>query len=99
MTDPEEPGGLPPELTWLKWLVITLAGVMIAGFILLITVLVVRLNAPPRGLPLPEEIALPEGETVEAVTAGPGWYIVVTRSGLVLAYDLGGQELQRMTLR
>ncbi|MGZ9810371.1 DUF6476 family protein [Pseudoroseicyclus sp. H15] len=96
--DSEELGQLPPQLLWLKWLVISLAGVMIVGFVLLIAVLVTRLNAPGPGLPLPESIALPDGEAAEAVTAGPDYYIVVTRSGLVIAYDLSGEELQRLTL-
>ncbi|NDV00174.1 DUF6476 family protein [Pseudoroseicyclus tamaricis] len=98
MHDPGEESGLPPQLLWLKWLVITLAGVMIVGFVLLIAMLLVRLNAPSPGLPLPDAIVAPAGEAVEAVTAGPGWYLIVTRSGLVVAYDLEGRELRRMQL-
>lgn len=78
-------GSLPPQLIYLKRLVTALAVVMIAGFLVLIGSLVIRLNADP--LPLPERITLPEGVTATAFTQGADWFAVVTSDNRILIYD------------
>jgi len=58
---------------------------MIAGFLVLIAALVIRLNADP--VPLPDRIALPEGVTATAFTQGTDWFAVVTSDNRILIYD------------
>ena len=78
-------GSLPPQLIFLKRLVTALGVVMIAGFLVLIAALVIRLNSDP--LPLPDRITLPEGVTATAFTQGPDWFAVVTSDNRILIYD------------
>ena len=48
----------------------------------------VRLGAAPATMPaLPENIALPAGAQVAAVTIARDWVVVVTEAGAVLLYD------------
>lgn len=70
---------------------------MIAGFVVLIAVLVTRLpwQVPPPLPSLPARIALPEGTLPLAVTAAPGWYAVVTRDGRILVFDAETGALRR----
>ncbi|MGR3464378.1 DUF6476 family protein [Limimaricola sp.] len=98
MQAPETDGPvrIPPELKWLKWLVIALAGVMIAGFLVLIAALVIRLNA--EALPLPERIALPAGTQAMAFTQGTDWIAVVTTDDRVLVYGRDGALRQQMAI-
>ncbi len=97
MKAPETDGPvlIPPELKWLKWLVIALAGVMIAGFLVLIAAIVIRLDAAPA-LPLPESIALPQGAEAMAFTQGRDWIAVVTTDDRVLIYGRDGDLRQSM---
>jgi hypothetical protein len=67
------------RLRWLARLVTVLTAVMIAGVLVIVALLVIRLNRPPAQVALPAEISLPRGAAPLAVTAGPGWYLVVTR--------------------
>lgn len=78
-------GSLPPQLIFLKRLVTALGVAMIAGFLVLIAALVIRLNADP--LPLPDRITLPEGVTATAFTQGTDWFAVVTSDNRILIYD------------
>lgn len=95
MDAPEE--ALPPSLKLLKGLVLVLTGVMIVGVLVIIFLLVTRLQA--SDLPLPENIVLPEGEEVEAITVGQGFYAVVTKAGNIVVYDrLTGQVKQTVTV-
>jgi len=80
---PDEP--LPPLVVYLKRLVTVLAVVMTAGFVLLIVMLVIRLNADP--LPLPDRIALPEGVEAYSFTQGVDWFGVVTSDDQILVYE------------
>ncbi len=63
--------------------------VMIAGFLVLIGALVMRLNA--EGPPLPESVSMPEGATPTAFTQGGDWFAVIARhedgSEAILVYD------------
>ncbi|MFD1912384.1 DUF6476 family protein [Halodurantibacterium flavum] len=89
MTDKDAPGPLPRELRFLKRLVTALTGVMIAGLLIIIVLLVTRLTQIPEqaGIALPETIALPEGTRATAFTQGQGWYAIVTDTGEILIYD------------
>ncbi len=81
---PEAPQApLPPGVRALQRLVTVLTVVMIAGFLVLIAALVMRLNAD--GPPLPEAVTLPDGASATAVTQGSDWLAVVVR-------DAGGAE-------
>lgn len=84
MNEAPEDNVLPPHLTYLKRLVTALAVVMIAGFVVLIVTLVIRLNAP--SVAIPDEISLPNGQTAAAVTFGDGWYAVVTEDQHLYVY-------------
>lgn len=57
-------------------MVFVLTGVMIAGVVTVVALLVMRLGAEPPALP--PEIALPEGQRALGVTLGTGWVAVVT---------------------
>ncbi len=65
-----------PALVALKWLVVALTATMTAGIVALVLLFWARLPAPLP--PLPEAIALPEGETATAFTRGRGFLAVVT---------------------
>lgn len=85
-------------IRYLKTLVTALTVTMIAGFIVLIAVIVMRFNAE-GSVPLPDEIALPEGTRATAITRGPDWLAVVTGDGRILIYGLDGTTLrQEITL-
>lgn len=87
---------LPPHLRRLGRLVTTLMVVMIAGFLVLIAALVLRLNA--RGPDLPDALRLPEGARAVAFTQGDDWLAVVTADDRILIYDRLTGRL-RQTLR
>lgn len=80
---------------YLKWLVTALSVTMIAGFIVLVAVVVMRFNADPVGPAWPAEIALPAGTVAAAVTRGPDFLLVVTRDGRVLVFDPDGRRLRQ----
>lgn len=87
---PEAPEpALPPAIRALQRLVLALMVVMIAGFLVLIGALVMRLNA--EGPALPEQVALPDGSRATAFTQGGDWYAVVARDEAgaqsILIYD------------
>jgi len=71
---------------------------MIFGLITVIVLLVIRLQAIPASAPvLPDEVALPEGVTAEAITFGRGWYAVVTGDDRILVYDAENHTLMSET--
>lgn len=92
-TDPPE----PPHLRKLRVLVTVLMWVMIVGMVTVVGLLALRLSQPaaPPLPDLPARISLPAGARVQAVTAGPGWYAVVTEGGRVLVYDAASGALRR----
>lgn len=81
-------------LRYLKTLVTALTVTMIAGFIVLIAVVVMRFNADVT-VPLPDEIALPGGTKATAITRGSDWLGVVTDDGRILIYGLDGTTLRQ----
>ena len=104
MTDtPDQDPGLPPSLRFLKGLVITLMITMIVGVITIVGLLVTRLpdGAAPMSSDtslLPESLTLPEGVVAEAVTAGKGWFAVVTTDQEILIFDAKGLLVQRIQI-
>ncbi len=64
---------------------------MILGLLVLIVLIVIRFRADPTPLPsLPPQITLPADITVQAITAGPGWFMIVTTDGQALVYGTDG---------
>lgn len=105
MSDPDRdtPGPdttLPPDLRFLKFLVTTLTVVMILGLVAIVALLVIRLGpAPAPVLPvLPENIALPAGDMVQALTLARDWVVVVTDSGEVLLFDRSTGALRQRVI-
>jgi hypothetical protein len=94
------PGGLPPSLRFLKFLVIVLTLTMIIGVISIVAVVVTRMPKAIQGLPkMPETIALPDGTRATAFTQGPDWYAVVTDGNEILIFDReDGSLRQKVTI-
>ncbi len=71
----------PKHIRTLRRLVTTLTIVFILGLITVVTVIVIRFAAPATPPPeIPQNMAIPAGETVRAVTLGKDWAAVVTRN-------------------
>jgi len=75
----------------LRLLVTVLSVVMIAGFIVLIVLFVIRFRDMQP--PLPAEITLPDGTVATAFTRGDGWNAVVTDDQQILIFDASTNEL------
>jgi hypothetical protein len=92
---------LPPEpqnLKFLRRLVTVLTATMIAGIATIVVLMFIRLTAetPAQTAPdLPDRITLPDGQTATAVTAGAGWYAVVTDKQEILVFDRATGELRQ----
>jgi Family of unknown function (DUF6476) len=91
---------LPPSLRFLKGLVIVLTLTMIGGVITVVTVLVTRMpqafTAPAPDLP--DDFALPDGVSAEAVTFGKGWIAVVTDDDRILIFGRDGTLRQDLAI-
>lgn len=83
----------PGNLRALRLLVTTLTVVMILGVVVVVGLLVTRLS--DKTPPLPDQIALPAGARALAVTAGPGWYAVVTQDQRILIFDATSGRLRQ----
>ena len=92
--DPDNPPP-PPELRFLKLLVTTLTGVMIVGLVTIVALLVIRLGPAPALPALPENIALPDGVQMQALTIARDWVVVVSEDGEVLLYERRSGELRQ----
>lgn len=67
--------------------------VMIAGFLLIVALFVIRLSG---GAPaLPDTIALPDGTTAQAFTVTRDWYGVVTSDDRILIFDRPSGNLRQ----
>ena len=84
----------PPDVRFIKRLVVVLTSVMIVGLILILGLLVTRLGMTPAPLALPDEIALPDGTRAQAITLARDWVLVLVDTGEVLLYDRGSGELR-----
>lgn len=91
---PPSRGPTPGELRFLRRLVTTLAAVMIAGLVVIVALLVIRLGPQPRPI-LPESIALPDGARATAFTQGHDWIAVVTEGDEILIYSRDGTTLRQ----
>ena len=80
-------------MAYLKRLVTVMAVVMTAGVIILITLLVIRLNADP--LPLPDRITLPDGAQARSYSEGSDWLGVVTTDDRILIFDRASGALRQ----
>jgi len=101
MDETPMPEGLPPSLKLLRVLVVLLLLTMIAGFLVIVALFVIRLpggGGDTGALALPEAIALPEGAQATAFTRGRDWVAVVTEDDRILIYDAATGAL-RQTLR
>ena len=77
---------LPANLAFLRRLVTVLTLIMIGGVVTVVSLLVIRLNAP--GVPpLPDRIDLPDGARAQAFTQGADWFAVVTDANEILIFD------------
>lgn len=88
VSDMEDEPRLPPDLRFLKALVTILTGVMIAGLIAVVVVLVTRL--PGVAVTVPERLQVPSGAEVLAVTQAPGFWLVTTTDGRLLMFAPDG---------
>ncbi|GGX55907.1 hypothetical protein GCM10007385_25720 [Tateyamaria omphalii] len=90
---------MPANLTFLRRLVTVLTIIMIAGVVTVVALLVIRLNADPAPLPLPDQVTLPDGATATAFTIGSDWFGIVTENDEILIYDqVTGTLRQTITL-
>lgn len=71
----------------------TLTVVMIGGLVVIISLLVIRLQASDT--PLPAEIALPDGVEAEAVTLGRDWIAIVSQDNRILIFDRETGDLRQ----
>jgi len=94
MDDAPQPVQEPANLKFLRRLVTVLTAVMIAGVLVIIALLVIRLSEDAPA-PWPDEIALPEGTRAQAVTRGKGWLAVVTEDQRLLIFDAGTGALEQ----
>ncbi|AHD10331.1 hypothetical protein PhaeoP75_02631 [Phaeobacter gallaeciensis] len=79
-------------------MVTTLTVIMICGFLVVLTLLVIRLSA--SGPNLPETVSLPDGVSARAVTFGDGWIAVVTdEDEILILNNLSGTIEQRVTIK
>jgi hypothetical protein len=90
----------PPEprgLRHLRLMVTALTGVMIFGIIAIVVLMALRLQRDDQGaLPqLPASLTLPADVDALAVTAGPGWYAVVTQDSRILVFDAESGTLRQ----
>lgn len=84
----------PPDVRFIKRLVVVLTSVMIVGLILILGLLVTRIGMAPAPLALPDEIALPDGARAQAVTLSRDWVLVLADTDEVLLYDRRSGQLR-----
>ena len=98
MDDPSGPApSLPPDLRFLRGLVTVLTGVMIAGLIAVVALLVTRL--PGAAVRAPEALAMPEGAAPLAVTQMPSGWLVTTTDGRAFFFAPDGALEREIALR
>ncbi|MCK0167600.1 DUF6476 family protein [Jannaschia sp. S6380] len=87
---------LPPDLRLLKTLVTILTGVMIAGLIAVVALLVTRL--PGARVTAPDALVLPPDTAVVAVTQTPAYWLVTTRDNRALIFAPDGTFRREIAL-
>lgn len=94
---PEDQTPEPANLRFLRRLVTVLTVTMIAGVILITSLIVIRYNQSAS--PLPDTITLPDGKTATAFTQARNWYAVVTEDDEILIYSRdSGRLLQTIQI-
>ncbi|MFU8776737.1 MAG: DUF6476 family protein [Roseovarius sp.] len=94
--DDNSPPVSPATLKFLARLVTLLTATMIVGLLVIIALLVTRFWAESDGaLPLPDNLALPQGTRATAFTQGPDWFAIVTDDNRILIYDRTGGSLRQ----
>ncbi|KAA8609292.1 hypothetical protein AL036_04365 [Salipiger aestuarii] len=83
----------PANLRFLRLLVTVLTGVMIAGLLTLLGLVVIRYTNARA--PLPDAITLPDGARATAYTQGSDWYAVVTQGDEILIFDRATGSLRQ----
>jgi Family of unknown function (DUF6476) len=85
------------NLRYLKWLVTILTVTMIAGFLTIVGLFVMRFADMSR-VELPDVITLPDGARAKAFTRGEGWFAVVTDANEILIYSRVTGNLRQRVL-
>jgi len=75
----------PANLRFLRLLVTGMTVVMVVGLLALVVLLVMRFRED--GPILPENLALEDGVSAQAVTMGDGWVAIVTEDNRILIHD------------
>jgi len=88
---PEDQPPEPANLRFLRRLVTVLTVTMIAGVILITSLIVIRFNQ--SAAPLPDTIILPNGGSATSFTQARTWYAVVTESDEILIFDRASGQL------
>lgn len=96
VSDMDENPGLPPDLHFLKTLVTILTGVMIVGLITVVGLLVTRL--PGAAITLPDQLELPEGAQIVAVTRAPSYWLATTTDDRLLIFAPDGTFTRALPL-
>lgn len=72
---------------------------MIGGLVTIIVLVVIRVPAVIRTvedpIPLPAEIALPDGSIATSFTQGDDWYAVVTKDNQILIFNRNDNSLRQ----
>ena len=71
---------------------------MIAGLVIIISLLVTRLNATPN-TSFPTDLKLPAQTQMIAYTQGPNWYAVVTAKNEIFIFDLDKNLIQSIEVQ
>lgn len=93
----EDPA-MPPDVRFVKRLVVVLTSVMIAGLVLIVGLLAMRVTQTPPALTMPDSIDLPAGITPDAVTLAPDWVLVLTENEILLFDRATGALSHRIAL-
>ena len=82
-------------IVFLRRLVTVVTATMVLGMLAVAVVVALRVGKATPGPALPERIVLPDGAKARAVTAGDGWYLVVTDKDEVLVFDTATGKLRQ----
>ena len=83
-----------PTIKFLKLLVTVLAGVMIIGFVIIVSLFI--LNFRTSNIPMPTKIELPSSVTPVAYTQTKNWYAIITDQDEIFIYDNAGNQIQKI---
>lgn len=89
---------MPPDVRFVKRLVVILTTVMIAGLVLIVGLLVFRITQTPPALTVPDSIALPDGISPDAVTLARDWVLVLAGDEILLFDRASGVLSHRIAL-